>query len=141
MIEMSETLQYPVGIDFRSPRPRGGAGGALVGALFGYALTKSSNGAIAGSAIGGLVGNQPLPLNEALRQKFTEKDLDVVSFYRLGRFAAKILFRFNGAYWTLESYAPQSPEMNIEQIEDWLYGDITQKLEDFLGQNDLRLAP
>jgi len=138
---MNETLQYPIGVDFRSPRPRSGVGGALLGAIFGYAVTRSSNGAIAGGAVGGLVGNQPMPLNEALRQRFSEKSLDVVSFYRLGRFGAKILFRLNDAYWTLESHAPQTPVMNIEQIEDWLYGDITQKLEIFLGQNDLRLAP
>jgi len=138
---MSERLQYPIGIEYREPRPRGALGGALLGALFGYGLAQNSGGAIAGGAIGGALGNQSLPLNEALRQKFAEKNLGIISFYRLGTHAAKILFRHNKAYWTLESRTPESPEMNLEQIEDWLYGDLVQKLDDFLSQNDLRLQP
>ena len=133
--------QYPIGIDFRLPRPRGAVGGALLGALFGYALTQNSAGAVTGGALGGALANQPLPLNEALRQKFTEKGLSVVSFYRLGPHAAKILFRYNEAYWTLESRTPESPQMKPEQIEDWLYGDLVEKLDAFLSHNDLRLQP
>ncbi len=138
---MNESLQYPIGIEFRTPRPRGTFGGALLGALFGYALTKNPTGAVAGSALGGVIGNKPMPLNEALRQKFAEKALEVVSFYRLGTYSAKVLFLHDNTYWTLESRAPNTPEMTIEQIDDWLYGDLVQKLDIFLGQNDLRLAP
>lgn len=138
---MSETLQYPIGIEFRTPRPRGTIGGAILGTFLGYALTKNPTGASAGGALGGAIGNNPLPLNEALRQKFAQKAMEVVSFYRLGTYSAKILFRHNNAYWTLESRAPDSPKMTIEQIDDWLYGDLSQKLDIFLGRNDLRLAP
>ncbi len=139
---MNETvLKYPRGIEFRTPRPRGTIGGALVGALFGYALTQNPGGALAGTAIGGALGNQPQPLNYALRQAFTEKGLNVINFYRLGRSAAKILFLSQDGYWTLESQAPQNPKMTIEQVEDWLYGDLTKKLDDFLSQKDLRLKP
>lgn len=138
---MSKTLQYPIGIEYRTPRPRSGVGGALLGALAGYALTRNPAAAIAGGALGGAIGNQPLPLGEALRQNFAEKGLDVVSFYRLGLHAAKILFRYNDVYWTLESRTPPTPEMSFEQIEDWLYGDLVKQVEGFLNQNDMRLRP
>ncbi len=130
---MSEAPQYPSGIEYRQPRPRGTIGGLILGSLLGYALTQNSSGAITGGTLGGILANQPLPLPQAVRQKFIEKGLDVISFYRLGRFAAKILFRYQNVYWTLESHAPQEPEMTLEQIEDWLYGDLTEnQLNNFL---------
>lgn len=130
---MSETLQYPNGIEYRPPRPRGTMAGAIVGGLLGYALTQNSSGAVAGSTLGGILANQPMPLHQAVQQKFTGSGLDVVNFYRLGRFAAKILFRYQNTYWILESRAPQNPEMTLEQIEDWLYGDLTEnQLKNFL---------
>lgn len=138
---MNQTEQiYPPGIPFRTPRPSGVAAGAIFGALAAYIAEPSAKAALIGGALGGAIGNLKTPLNEALRQRFAEKSLDVVSFYRLGRFGAKILFRLNDAYWTLESDAPQSPVMEIEQIDDWLYGDIVQKLDAFLSEHDLRLA-
>ncbi len=116
---MNETPTYPTGIEYRQPRPRETVGGAILGSLLGYALTQNPGGVVTGGTLGGILGSQPLPLHQALRQKFTEKDLEVVNFYRLGRFAAKILFRYQNVYWTLESRAPQTPPMTTEQIEDW----------------------
>ena len=79
-----------------------------------------------------------MPLHQAVRQKFTEKGLEVINFYRLGRFGAKILFRYQNVYWTLESRAPQIPEMTLEQIEDWLYGDLTEnQLKNFFKTRSL----
>lgn len=123
---MNETPQYPSGIEYRQPRPRGTLAGAALGSLIAYALTQNTGATALGGALGGILGNQPLSLPQAVRQKFTEKGLDVISFYRLGRFGAKILFRYQNVYWTLESHAPQKPEMTLEQIEDWLYGDLTE---------------
>lgn len=133
-------IRYPKGIEYRTPRPRGTIGGAMLEALAGYALTKNSGGALVGGAIGAL-SNQPLPLHQAVRQTFTEEGMDIVNFYRLGRFAAKVLFRFQNTYWTLESHAPQTSQMALEQIEDWLYGDLIQQLATFLKHDDLRLRP
>lgn len=138
---MNETLKYPNGIEYREPRPRGTLAGTILGSLLGYALTQNSGGAVAGGAIGGVLTNQPLSLHQALRQKFNEKGLQVINFYRLGRFAAKVLFRFQDKYWILESHAPQFPEMEIEQIEDWLYGDLIKQAENFFTKADLRLRP
>lgn len=123
---MDNSAQYPNGIDYRVPRPRGTMAGAIPGGLLGYVLTQNSGAAIAGSTLGGVLANQPLPLHQAVRQNFTEKGLEVINFYRLGRFAAKVLFRYKNAYWILESRASQNPEMTLEQIEDWLYGDLTE---------------
>lgn len=136
---MNEAPQYPLGIEYRQPRPRGTLAGAALGSIIGYILTQNTSGTALGGTLGGILGNQPLPLPQAVRQEFTKKGLEVVSFYRLGRFAAKILFRYNDRYWTLESRAPRIPEMTIEQIEDWLYGDLVEKLETFLNQKDMRL--
>jgi hypothetical protein len=138
---MSEAPQYPSGIEYRQPRPRGTMAGAILGSLLGYALTQNSSGAVGGGTLGGILGNQPLPLHQAIRQKFTEKGLEVINFYRLGRFAAKILFRYQNVYWTLESHTSKTPEMTIEQIEDWLYGDLVEKVEGFLNKTNLRLRP
>lgn len=139
---MSETLPYPAGIEYRLQRPRDLLGGALIGALAAYYLTQNPAATAAAGALGAAIGNQPLTLNESLRRKYAEKDLNVVSFYRLGRFAAKILFRHMDVYWTLESHAPQQPEMTLEQIEDWLYGDLVKQVEDFLHSKNgnLRLS-
>lgn len=138
---MNETPTYPPGIPYRPPRPRETAAGVLLGSLLGYAATQNPGGAVAGGTLGAILGNQSLPLHQIVRQSFTEKGLEVVNFYRLGRFAAKILFRYEGAYWTLESHAPQTPPMTLERIEDWLYGDLIEKADAFLNQNNLRLRP
>ncbi len=138
---MNETPKYPNGIEYRQPRPRGTMAGAILGSLLGYALTQNSGGTVAGGVVGGAFGNQPLSLHQALRQKFNEKGLQIINFYRLGRFAAKVLFLYQEKYWTLESHVPQFPEMEIEQIEDWLYGDLVEQSENFLNQADLRLHP
>lgn len=135
---MSELPQYPSGIEYRQPRPRGTMAGAILGSLLGYALAQNSGGAIAGGTLGGILANHPMPLHQAVRQKFTEKGLEVINFYRLGRFGAKILFRYQNVYWTLESRAPQIPEMTLEQIEDWLYGDLTEnQLKNFFKTRSL----
>ena len=54
---MNETPQYPAGIEYRPPRPRGTIGGAIIGSLLGYALTQNSKGAIAGGTLGGIFAN------------------------------------------------------------------------------------
>jgi len=136
---MNETPQYPVGIEYRTPRPRGTAAGAILGGIFGYTLGENAESAVGGGLLGAVLMNQPLSLHQALRQKFIENNLEVINFYRLGRFGAKILFRYQNAYWTLESRAPQSPLMTTEQIEDWLYGDLSKKVENFLAQDSMRL--
>lgn len=138
---MNETPPYPNGIEYRTPRPRETGTSAVLGSLVGYALGKNAESAVGGDLLGAVLINQPLSLHQALRQKFTEKSLEVINFYRLGRFGAKILFRYQNAYWTLESRAPQTPPMTTEQIEDWLYGDLIEKAEVFLSQSDMRLRP
>jgi hypothetical protein len=138
---MNETPQYPNGIKYRTPRPRGAAAGAILGGLFGYAIGENTESAIGGGLLGAVLMHPPLSLHQALRQKFAENSLDVINFYRLGRFGAKVLFRYQNAYWTLESHAPQNPLMTTEQIEDWLYGDLIEKAENFLAQDSMRLRP
>lgn len=138
---MNETPQYPNGIEYRPPRPRGALAGVLLGGLLGYALGKNAESTIGGGLIGSALMNQPMPLHQAVRQTLTEKGLQVINFYRLGRFGAKVLFLYQGRYWTLESHASENPPMTTGQIEDWLYGDLILKAEDFIEQNNLRLHP
>ena len=135
---MNETLQYPDGIEYREPRPRTSLSSFILNSL---ALDRNIESSPDKELLKKLLMNQPLTLSQALRQKFTEKGFEVINFYRLGRFAAKILFLYQDRYRTLESRAPQTPEMTLEQIEDWLYGDLIEKAEEFLNQKDLRLRP
>jgi len=122
---MSETLQYPVGIDPRPPRPRGTSMGALLGGLLGLAVTKNAGGAIIGGAIGGALANQPPPLEVAVRQFFSEKSSQVVGFYRPSPYIARVAFILEGRGWLIESRAPRTANWTDEMLEDWLYGDLT----------------
>jgi hypothetical protein len=132
-ITINSTNYYPSGIEYRTPRPRGTMNGVVLGGLLGLALSRDFAGTAAGSAIGGLLANQPLSLPDAVRQKFQEKGYPLLQFYRNGPYGAKVTFKFQNTFVILKSQAPQSPEMNLEQIEDWIYGDLTEhKLENVL---------
>jgi hypothetical protein len=133
-------ISYPNGIPFRVPRPRGenGIAGATVGALLSLLFTANPIGIIAGGAVGNALGNQPQPLEAAIRSYFTKKDLPVIGFYRLGPHAAKVLFSYLNQYWIVESHAPQNPNWTAEQLEDWLYGDLVQTLGSKLAGIDQR---
>ena len=120
---------YPPGIPPRSPRPRGenGPGAAIALALLGWAVTSNPLGLLAGGAIGNSLGNQPLPLDAALRTYFTSQGLPFIGFYRLGPRAAQVVFRHRDQYWTLMSRAPESVHWTLEALDDWIYGDIVDQ--------------
>jgi hypothetical protein len=139
-VNEAQPQSYPPGIEYRTPRPRGTLVGILLGGLLGLALTEKPGGAIAGGALGGAITNKPLELPQAIRQKFAEMGLEVVQYYRLGRFGAKVMFKYGDVFVAIESHAPCFPEMSPEQIDDWLYGDLTeQRLSAFLQQYAQRL--
>lgn len=141
MNEVETKLSYPDGIAHRTPRPRQVLAGALLGGLAGLLLTDNPGGAAIGGAIGGTLGNRPLDLSQALRQNFAGKGFDIVHFYRLGRFGAKIIFKYFDTFVALESHAPRQPEMSLEQIEDWIYGDLTEnKFNEFIQNFSQRFA-
>lgn len=123
---MSETQTYPVGVEYRIPRPRGTWMGALLGSLLGLAVTRGAGGALVGGAVGGALANQPPPLEIAVRQFFAEKHLPVVGFYRPSPYVARVAFVVEGrGGWIIESRAPRNPNWTDEALEDWLYGDLT----------------
>lgn len=141
MNQVEPTPYYPENIEYRTPRPRPVLVGVLLGGLAGYALSEEAGGAAVGSAIGGAIGNRPLDLSQALRQKYAEKGYKLTHFYRLGRFGAKIIFKYYDTYIALESHAPRQPEMSLEQIEDWIYGDLTEnKFNNFIQNHSRRFA-
>lgn len=138
---MSSNQQtYPSGIDYRQPRPRGDSlGGAIFGAVLGLAIASTPIGLL-GAPIGYTLANQPLSLEAAVRAYFARIGLPVIGFYRLGPQAAKVLFRYRDRFWTVTSHAPDSPEWKSEVLDDWLYGDIIEKLHDMLTAIDTRLT-
>ncbi len=126
---------YPKGVEYRTQRPRGTMAGVVLGGLLGLALSRNATGTLAESTIGGLLANQPLSLPDAVRQKFHEKGYPILQFYRNGRFGAKVTFKFQNTFVILESQAPRLSEMTLEQLEDWIYGDLTeQKLDNILAK-------
>jgi len=131
---------YPIGIPFRTPRPRGenGSAGATVGALLALLFTVNPIGIIAGGVIGNALANQPPELETAIRSYFSQKNLPVISFYRLGPHAARVLFSYLNQYWIVESHAPQNPNWTAEGLDDWLYGDLIQTLNSKLVGIDQR---
>ena len=141
MNQVETPPNYPNGVAYRTPRPRQVLEGALIGGIVGFALSEKAGGAALGGAIGGAVGNRPLELSQALRQAFAAKGYEMTHFYRLGRFGAKIIFKYGDTYILLESRVPQTPEMSLEQIEDWLYGDLTEnKFNNFIRKFSRRFA-
>ncbi len=132
-VAINTTNYYPSGIEYRTPRPRGTAAGVVLGGLLGLALSRNAVGTMAGSAIGGFLANQPLSLPDAVRQAFQEKGYPILQFYRNGHYLAKVTFKFQNTFVILESQAPTFPKMNLEKLEDWIYGDLTeQKLDNIL---------
>lgn len=125
---MSSNKIYPAGIPYRQPRPRNenGLAGIILGALLGGALTENPIGAITGGAIGNALINKPLPLEAAIRAHFTKLGLPVIGFYRLGPRMAKVLFHYHDQFWTVTSSAPDSPDWKLDDLDDWLYGDIIE---------------
>lgn len=134
-VTLNTINHYPLGVEYRTPRPRGTLAGAVLGGLLGLALSRNATGTAVGSTIGGLLANQPLNLPDAVRQKFQERGYPILQFYRNGRFGAKVTFKFRDTFVVLKSQAPRFPEMTLEQIEDWIYGDLTeQKLDSVLAK-------
>jgi hypothetical protein len=91
------------------------AGGLIAGPL----------GVLIGGAAGNALANQRQPLEMAIREYFTRKDLDLVFFYPAPR-AVKVTFRDSAnAYWTVESALPDNlPFASTEDANDWLYGNL-----------------
>ena len=123
---MSSDDSYPAGIPSRPKRPRSddGAASTIALALLGLVMTSNPIGLLAGGAIGNSLGSQPLPLEAALRSYFTKQGIPLIAFYRLGPNAAQILFQYREQYWTVLSRAPANPNWTLEELDDWLYGDI-----------------
>jgi hypothetical protein len=133
---------YPPGIPYRQPRPRGenSLAGTIFGALLGLGISATPIGLLAGGTIGNVLANQPLSLEAAVRTYFTKKGLPVIGFYRLGPQAAKVLFYYRDQFWTVFSRAQDSPNWMPETLNDWLYGDIIEKLDTTLTAIDARLT-
>lgn len=128
-LKLNTKNHYPQGVEYRTPRPRG----ILANGLLGLALSRNATGTLGGITIDNILANQPLSLPDAVRQKFKEKGYPILQFYRNGRYVAKTTFKFQNIFVILESQAPRLPEMTLEQLEDWIYGDLTeQKLESIL---------
>lgn len=125
---MSSNQQaYPIGVPYRQPRPRGDSLGATIfGALIGLAISSTPIGLIAGGTLGN-IASQPLSLEAAIRSYFDKQGLPVIGFYRLGPKAAIVLFRYCDQFWTVGSTAPDNPDWTSDGLDDWLYGDITER--------------
>jgi hypothetical protein len=119
---MSEAITYPTGVPYRTPRPRGTNEGAAFTELLSYTLTDKGVRAVRET-----LSNQPLKLGYAVRQYFKQKGIEVVGFYRLGRYAIEVGFRYGEKdYWLVKSSAPKIEDWDTESLNDWLYGDLTE---------------
>jgi hypothetical protein len=140
---MSSDKPYPAGIPPRPRRPRAenGSAGTLGGALLGLIFTGNPLGAIAGGVVGNALTNQPLSLEAAVRAYFANRGLTVIGFYRLSPNGAMVLFRHQNQFWTVTSIAPYNSTWTTEDLDDWLYGDLTEEqLSNKLAEINARLA-
>ena len=140
---MSSDKPYPAGIPPRPRRPRAedGSAGAVGGALLALLLTGNPLWALAGGVAGNALANQPLPLEAAVRAYFANRGLTVIGFYRLGPRGVMVLFRSQNQFWTVGSTAPDHQTWTTEDLDDWLYGDLTKyQLPNKLAEINARLA-
>ena len=80
----------------------------------------------------------PLSLREALRRALSERGAALSNFYRLGTHGAKVLFFYDGSYWTIQSHAQEVEGWTREALDDWLFGDLvdvelTRRLKEIDG--------
>lgn len=116
---------YPEGVPFRRRRPEDREiGGAVVGALLGAVI-----GGPWGAAIGGGAGlaageTRKLPLDAALRADLLRRGIEVVSFQRPGRTRAIAMIQRGGEYFSIESRCRYASQLDQEDLDDWLFGDL-----------------
>lgn len=108
----------------RRPRGEYGAGGTILGALAGLALTANPLLIIGAGLLGGAIGTRPQPLEEAVRAEFQKIGLPVSFIYRSPR-GIKVIFFYNNSSWRVESHAPVNLPFNTnDDLEDWLFGNL-----------------
>ncbi len=120
-------VTYPPNVPYRKPRPRRDQknGTALFGPLGGLLLTRH----LAGDLNDGLFGHpatseEPLPLTVALQKEIDRAGCKMIEFYRCGPYVVKVLLDYKGGFWTLCSEAPKVDGWEVENLEDWLFGDL-----------------
>lgn len=109
----------------RRPRIADASASTILWAIAG-GLIAGPVGALIGGAAGNALANQRQPLEMAIREYLTQRNLDVLFFYRAPS-AIKVTFRHNPtAYWTLDSVMPDylASISSPEDIADWLYGNF-----------------
>lgn len=110
----------------RRPRGENQNTGTAIGALVGYIFTENPGGAILGGIAGNALTNQPMPLESAVRNYFLQNNLSVIFFYR-ARKSIEIVFNLYDQFWSVKSNAPASLDLEPEDVEDWLYGNLVKK--------------
>jgi hypothetical protein len=109
----------------RRPRGDNQNAGAVIGALLGLVLTENAGGAILGGLAGRAMSNQSLPLETAVRNYFLLNNLLVIFFYRSPK-SIEVTFKAYNQFWTVKSSIPDSLNLNPEDVEDWLYGNLVK---------------
>jgi hypothetical protein len=104
-------------------------------------LTGSLGIGLASGAIAGILANQRQPLELAIREYFTTKNLEVIFFNRAARMVRVSFSYAPNAYWTVESVIPDSLTLSSqEDCDDWLYGSLTRiELPKIIKKIKLRL--
>lgn len=103
-------------------RPRGNNRNlsTTIGALTDFVLNKNIGNA------GNVLLNQPMSLEWSVRNYFAQKNLSVIFFYRSPK-SIEVLFKSHNQFWTVKSSVPKSLTLEMEDIEDWLYGNLIKK--------------
>lgn len=122
-------MSWPNGVPPRPRRPsKDESAGTIIGAIAGGMLAKNT---IAGALLGGVLGSafdseEKLPLQQAVAIAARNNSLHIVSFRRPDLMSASVVFRINDQYFSFLSRVPRNPDLTLEDIEDWLYGDIIE---------------
>jgi hypothetical protein len=116
----------------RRPDHRGKLAGAVLGALI--------TGGAGGALVGGLIGSagdddQPLPLEDALREALSQRSLELLSFTRVLPTRLQILYRpavqrsrKRRPNWFLQIDVPAVYGDSVE-LDDALFDDVLRRVD------------
>jgi hypothetical protein len=116
------------------PRPRQPNAVAVgLGTAVGALLTGGWGGLLTGAATGALVGLEPVPLEDALRQHLSQRGLTFVSLNSASRSAIALTFReSSGMFWVVNAAVAVGA---TGDVEDALYDRVVASIDEWKQQH------
>lgn len=114
--------------------------GLFLGAIVGGVLTRKSEGAAVGAALGAVATGSstevPLPLEQAVQLLLRQKAIEFISLVRRGPLGANLSIHVDGRYRILRASADGA--RNETERDDMLYDQFVHFIDELPRANELR---